>query len=389
MAEHAKYSPSRLERILKCPGSVQLIDALIRNAAVVQEKEPSSYAAKGTELHDHTCKAIRSGDYNLRHLDPADKGLVRDCLDYKDMLIKSKGAGATVGVATEIQVSLKGWGLPEVWGTTDLLVVSPEEADVVDWKFGSGVMVHAIENPQLLAYAAGALGWPNHYKQVTMHVFQPAIDHISTWTISTQELFEWVHGTLAVGISKCLGENPPIIPGVDQCRWCEAVNHCDVRFAHVQHVAEEIFLAQRLLPTKITPEAIKELIDKAPLVEQAIKDLKLFVTNEILRGREFPGFKLVAGRANRNWKDEAKALEWLSAHDEIADDLFISKFVSPAQAEKLASQFKKSSEFQQLWEKKEGKPTLVPEKDPRPALQTDTGPIDVFSQYAEVPDKLE
>jgi hypothetical protein len=385
--DHAQYSPSRLERILLCPGSVPLTEALLTNAEIV-EGAPSVYALKGTELHDHTYKMCTTTGHRLDTLDANDKGLVRECVEYKDTLVKSKGH--SVGLVFEKKVSLASWGIPEVYGTADLIVFDSQAAhvDVVDWKFGSGVMVHAENNPQLLAYAAGAVTWPTSYKTVTVHVFQPPIDHLSTWTFEVDFLYRWVHETLAKGIAESRQPDANIHPGVEQCRWCPAVNHCDMRFIHVQRSAEELFQAQALLPSKITPEAIKDILEKAPLVEQAIKDLKLFVTNEIQRGRPFPGYKLVAGRSNRSWVSEQDALKWLRDKTPI-DDLFVSKFVSPAQAEKLYSKLKRDKGFQALYEKKEGKPTLVPEKDPRPALQSASAAIDVFSKYADAPDKLE
>jgi hypothetical protein len=385
--KHAEYSPSRLERILACPGSVPLIKALLTNAEIV-EGAPSSYALKGTLLHDHVFKMCTTPHHKLDDLDPSDKGLVLECVEYKDTLAKSKGH--TVGLQFEQSVSLAPWGLPEVFGTTDLAIFDPRDGhvDVVDWKFGSGVTVYAEENPQLMAYAAGTVRWPTSYKTITVHVFQPPIDHISTWTFDINHLFDWVHGSLANAIAESRRPGAVINPGVEQCRWCPAVNHCDTRFMLVQQEAEELFRGQALLPNQITPEKIKALLERAPLVEQAIKDLKLFVTNEIQRGRPFPGYKLVAGRANRKWIDETKTIKWLRDNTSL-EDLFVSKLISPAQTEKLNSKLKRNEEFQKLWDKAEGKPTLVSEKDPRPALQGNSTAIDVFSKYAEAPDKLE
>ena len=48
MSKHAVYSPSRLHRIIACPGSVRLIEA---NGIV---GKTSSYAEHGTMLHKYT-----------------------------------------------------------------------------------------------------------------------------------------------------------------------------------------------------------------------------------------------------------------------------------------------------------------------------------------------
>ena len=389
MAEHAKYSPSKLERVLACPGSVRLIEALIRNNNVPKESKPSSYALHGTRLHNYVHNVALKGTHILNDLDPVDKGLVIECLDYIDMLVKGLGH-TNYSLQSEVRVSLERWGLPEIWGTADKVLIDGRNlhVDIVDWKFGSGVLVNAKENPQLMAYAAGAIGWPTPYNTITLHVFQPAIDHVSSFNMFTEELYEWVHGTLAVGIGKCMSKDPAINPGVEQCRWCEAANHCDTRFTYVQNMAQELFLAQKMLPDKITPESIAMLIKSAPLVESAIKQFKLFASQEIQHGRDIPGYKLVSGRSNRKWKDEKDTIDWLANNTEI-EEIFISKLVSPAQAEKLAKFLKKSDDFKGLWDKKDGKPTLVSEKDPRPALSSQSKAIDVFSSFASGPDKLE
>jgi len=387
--EHAVFSPSRLERILACPGSVKLIQALIQNNRIPAKQVPSSYAQRGTKLHKLVHEVNFHGKSILKDLDPEDTSQVLDCLEYIDMLLKSIGHSHFT-IASELRVNLAEWGLPDIWGTADKVIKDNASltVHVIDWKFGSGVLVNAEENPQLMAYAAGAIGWPTPYKKVTMHVFQPALDHESLWSIPVNDLYAWVHGVLAVGIGECQKDDPSIIPGETQCRWCEAANHCDMRFTYIQNVAQDIFQAQKLLPKDITPEAIADLIASAPLIEQAIKDLKLFVQNEILRGRPVPGLKLVSGRSNRKWKDEKQATQWLANNTKI-EELFKSKLISPSQAEKLYSALKRNEEFQSLWDKAEGKPTLVSEKDPRPAIPTTSSAIDVFKDYTNGPSKLE
>jgi len=385
--DHSNYSPSRLKRIIECPGSVGLIASLALTKAISEDK-PSSYAAHGTMLHkvfDRYYSGVESGyDY----LDKDDQFLIRECEDFLEILLASKGH-TNYMVKSETRIDLSDWGIPDVWGTSDYQVIDPikRHVDVIDWKFGSGVPVYAKENPQLLAYAAGAIGWPTTIQTVTVHIVQPAIENFSSWELTIEELYEWVHGTLAVAINKAASEIDEFNPGIEQCRWCEAQNHCRTRFDYVQSLATRIFEANAKLAECPTPEELVSLIDQAPMVEKAIKSIILYVQTEMLKGVSFPGVKLVRGRSNRKWIDTKKAVEWLSENTEI-DDLFVSKLRSPSQLEKEVKSLKKNDDFKKLYEQPEGKITLVGLSDKRPAIQDTTTAVDVFANH-QAPEKLE
>jgi hypothetical protein len=115
------------------------------------------------------------------------------------------------------------------------------------------------------------------------------------------------------------------------------------------------------------------------LVSDAIKSIRLYLQTELEKGRGVPGLKLVQGRANRKWVNENDAITWLAKNTSI-EELFKSKLRSPSQFEKEARNLKKSEGFKKLYEKPPGKITMVPESDGRPAIQTDSGAIDVFSK---------
>jgi len=383
--DHAFFSPSRLERILACSASIPLEEAL-----GLPPQKPSVYAQHGTHLHGVTDHVTTKGIEVLPRfeLDIADKTLVLDCVDYLETLIKSLGH-TNYRVQSESRVTLRPWGLEMVWGTLDKSISDnvKRHMHIIDWKFGSGVPVFLEDNPQLLAYAAGAVGWPTLYSEVTMHVVQPALDSYQSKTINIHDLFDWVHTVLAPGINKAMKGGGVFNPGEVQCRWCPNVGNCDAYDAWINAQASRLFELHALLPENVTPETIKEFLDKAPAVEQAIKAYKAFVTREIEHGHAMPGFKLVEGRSNRQWKDEKAAVTWLAANTKI-EEFFVSKAISPAQAEKLDRGIAKNEEYLSLWDKPPGKPTLTSENDARPAIKLEKSAQEVF-QYFKVPDKLE
>lgn len=385
--KHSDYSPSRLSRIIACPGSVELIKNLMITHLITEGKQ-SLYADHGTMLHKVIEKYyVSPGNHNIKALDELeldDKVLIEDAADYLDLVLKSKEC-SNVFTKSESIVKLGSWGIPDVWGTLDYMIhdVIRRHVDIIDWKFGAGVTVYAKENPQLLAYAAGAIKWPTTIQTITVHIVQPAIDHYNTWELSVSELFDWVHGTLAVAINRCrsLGVNE-FNPGVSQCRWCEAKNFCGARTAQVQEIAVKLFNAKEKLATCPSMEELVNLVEQAPLVESAIKSIRLYLQTELEKGNNVPGMKLVRGRANRKWINENDAITWLAKNTSI-EELFISKFRSPSQFEKESKSLKKNDAFKKLFNVPEGKISLVTESDRRPAIQATSNVIDVFTDIFE------
>ena len=385
--DHSIYSPSRLKRIISCPGSVNLISLLESNKKIVTGKQ-SSYAAEGSSLHKAMEMYYNNG-YKTRNsivlstLDTDSKALVVDAADYADTIFAGIGH-KSVYFHTEQKVGLEAWGVPDVWGTLDyrILDVIRGKLHVVDWKFGAGVYVSAFRNPQLLAYAAGASGWPTNTKEITLHVVQPAIDNYDTYDITIDELYTWVHKDLAIAIGKCMTSTEEFNPSVEACRWCEAKNHCASHISLANQVAGELFVAADKLAKVPSIEDLIKLVDMASLVEDAIKGIITYITNELQLGHAISGFKLVEGRSNRKWLDENVATVWLSSSTKL-DELFESKLKSPSKIEKEVKTLKTNKEFQALYFNPPGKVTLARDYDKREALQPTSNAVNVFAEYTD------
>ena len=140
MTDHAKFSPSKMDTILSCPGSITMEDAMREQGKLPPASE---YAKHGTMLHSYTHESLVKGtEENLKDLEIDDRDAVLDCLNYYSILRKSFGHD-NVTERYESLVTLKQWGLPEVWGTVDVLLKDnvTQHLHVIDWKFGSGVWV--------------------------------------------------------------------------------------------------------------------------------------------------------------------------------------------------------------------------------------------------------
>ena len=84
--------------------------------------------------------------------------------------------------------------VPDGFGTGDCIIVADKLLHIINFKYGQGVLVNAEESPQMMLYSLGALRlFDSLYdiKMVSMSIFQPRRENVSTWSISVKELSEW------------------------------------------------------------------------------------------------------------------------------------------------------------------------------------------------------
>jgi hypothetical protein len=104
-----------------------------------------------------------------------------------------------------------------------------------------------------------------------------------------------------------------------------------------------------------------------PILEGWIKNVRDFAYKESLHGRNPPGWKLVAKKAMRKWKDENEVGQVILKDWEGRDALFTKKLKSVAQVEKIIP---KASQFliKNLIIKESSGTTLVQQSDSRDSL---------------------
>ena len=154
---HALLSASSSERWLHCPPSAKL------NAAVTET--PSEYAAQGTDAHtlcEHKIKValgMESKDptENLTYYDEEMEQCADEYATYiSELYSEVKDICPDPIVLIEQRLDFSRW-VPEGFGTGDCLIVADGTLYVIDMKFGKGIEVSALENPQMMCYALGAL----------------------------------------------------------------------------------------------------------------------------------------------------------------------------------------------------------------------------------------
>lgn len=382
---HAKYSPSKLPRLISCAGSVLATEGM--------EDVETSYASEGTLLHLITEKSIpHGGEVSQALITQYDlnKGYIEAVTDVLNFVISLKMAHeCAFREYIETKVSLVGYsditecpGLEHVAGTLDYCLAFPKEKTlyVVDWKYG--VMEVLPDSPQLKAYALGALNSVGNrnfefnskvYTKVVLAIGQPRTfggDPFKQIEFTPTKLIDWMQETLVPAIRNVENRTTTLNPSKEACQWCLVKNTCSARRAIAAKTAESVFAVHAKLPHNTEQDEVLDLLNRIADLRQYLTDIELFVAAQIMNGIKFPGYKMVAGRSLRKWDDEKAMLTYVHTIGYSTQDMSISKVMSPAQAtKKVGKTVAASPPFQALIIKPEGKPTLVKESDKRQPLE--------------------
>lgn len=236
---------------------------------------------------------------------------------------------------------------------------------IVDLKTGSGVKVYASNNGQLSIYAVLArFEWGPIYgpfDRIELHIVQPTLDHIDVWSMTSAELDAFEQELLTV-ISRIESGDRGAVPGERQCIFCRAKAVCRARAEHNLAVLKSDFAA----PATLSIAEIAELLPQLGQITKWCAALEQYAFEQAEKNIHVPGYKLVAGRSSRVWRHETEAADALSICGVPDGKLWHKKLIGITETEKLLG--KSHPIFGEQTVKPIGKPTLVPESDPRPEL---------------------
>ena len=391
--KHSKYSPSKLTRIITCPGSVTYTKDTLETT--------STYAQEGTAAHAMVEECLTLNESILSDLtkkkfklEESYEVAVQEVLDWVEMLRIKHAASQDMYELVEQKVSLKTYGartgcgeLEEVAGTLDYCMVVPEEhlVYIVDWKFGAGIEVFP-DTEQLRAYALGKLAGLTHQNitKVILVIGQPRFyggEFFKTHETTPTDLFDWMSDELIPALNNAKSKHPIFNPTKKACQWCAKKATCKYRKSQAMEAAANVFKIHAKIPDNTDEEELAEFLYQIPDLKKYISDIELYAHNILKAGKSIPGFKLVAGRSIRRWVDEKAVKQFYLNLDEYElDDLTIIKLKSPTQLEKLVGKKNVTEDMLALVHKPAGKPTLVREIDKREALSYETA-TEKFSKF--------
>ena len=362
---HAVLSASSSYRWLACPPSALECAKL--------PDEQSDFAKQGTEAHAlceyKVKKALgEKGTDPTKTLTTFDEEMA-ECTDaYVQFVLESLAAAKTVCpdplVLVEQRLDFSRW-VPEGFGTGDCLIVADDTLTVIDYKHGLGVLVDAEKNPQMMCYALGALElFDGIYdiQKVSMTIFQPRRENVSTYTMSKEELLQWAD-TVLKPTAELAAQGKGEYKAGDHCRFCKIKATCRKRAEYNLELAKYDFAR----PSILEDREVEAILAKADELVSWVGDLKDYALQQALAGKKWPGWKLVEGRSNRRYvSDEAVAAKV----EEAGYSPYEKKLMGITALTKLLGKRRFDELLTDLIEKPQGKPVLVPETDKRPAMHT-------------------
>lgn len=372
---HARLSASGAKKWINCPGSIQLEENF--------EDKPSQFAEEGTNAHALGEAKIRlaTKEYNRTKYHNAIRNLeiTEDMEDYaesyKNYVIErynsalQKTPDAILMLEQRLDFSNY---VPEGFGTGDAVIIAEGKLEIIDLKYGKGVEVSAVDNPQLRLYALGAyeaFDMLYGFDTVEMTIYQPRLDNISSESISVAELLEWGESV----------KKAAQLANDDSITECVAGKHCDTGFCKARPVCRAYAEERQKMavydfkpPAMLTVAEIADIIEQSAALEKWAKLVCDYALEQAYKhGVEYPGYKVVEGRSNRKYsKPDSEVAKILTDNGYQESDILVHKLKGITDIEKLLGKKTFAEVLGSYVVKPPGKPTLVCSEDKRPAINS-------------------
>ena len=365
--KHALLGASSSARWLVCTPSARL-EAMFPD-------EQSPYAAEGTVAHDlaesilrHKLegkKAPKLDDYSTEMIEAVSRYV--DICEEKVNEARARSSDAEAMI--EARLDFSRW-VPDGFGTGDMVIVADGILEVIDLKYGKGVPVSAIENTQMRLYALGAYD-ANEFlydvKSVRMTIVQPRLDSVSTDEMALEELLDWGEEIKPIAQRAFRGEGD--CTPCDYCNFCKARHTCR---ALADTCLTAFYKDGGKLNQLLTDSEVSDILAMKDLITKWIKGVYDFAYEKALSGeKQWPGYKLVEGTSRRTITDPEAAAQTLLDNGYKEEDIFKPRELEGITNLQKVLGKKGVTEYLEAYiDKPEGKPTLVPDSDKRPAINT-------------------
>ena len=377
MAEHAVLSASGSHRWLNCTPSARL--------ELEFENTGSEAAREGTAAHA-LCEHKLKRALHMRSRRPAsdyDSDEMEECTDaYVDFVMEQYETAKQVCEDPVILIEQRldfSCYVPDGFGTGDCLIISDDRLHIIDFKYGMGVLVEAEDNPQMKLYALGALAVYDalyDIREVSMTIFQPRRENVSTWTIPVEDLKAWAENELKPRAKMAYDGEGEYLPG-EWCTFCRAAVRCRARAEEKLKLAQTEFR----MPPLLTDAEIEDILAVLPDLTKWANEITAYALDTALNhGKEWNGFKVVEGRSVRKYRDEEAVAE--AAKEAGYKDIYRQSLIPLTEMQRLMGKDKFEEILGGLITKAPGRPTLVPKSDRRPAMNVSNA-INEFYEIKE------
>ena len=390
--QHALLSASSSKQWLHCPPSARLQENF--------PNESSVYAEEGTWAHElceykvkkylHQRMKRPQSDFLTEEIDALTDVYAEFVISTIEEMKKEHG---TVLALVEERLDYSHIA-PSGFGTGDMVMLAPGVLHIADFKTGSGVFVDADHNSQLMLYALGALhayDYLFNVQTVSMTIVQPRLENISTFTCTKQELLDWAESIRPIAKMAFEGKGEQH-PG-DWCKFCRAKAMCRARAEEALSLAKAEFLdldAGALAdeaettdvsapytpnrevpvfksPALISQQEIEAILPTLNRISDWITAVFAYVSGEAINhGVTWDGYKVVEGRSKRQFTDLKAVVQ--AAADAGFTDVYRQELIPLTEFEKMMGKKRFAEILGKFVVKPPGKLALVPNTDPRPAV---------------------
>ena len=377
MTAHALLSASSSKRWLSCTPSARL------EATLPEPKRSTKgidFSAEGTLAH--TLSEIRLKlyynqitqlEYNDQYKEVKSHVIYQNYtaeerLDFEShvdsyvLYVRSQiGEGDTP--LFEQRVDFSDW-VPDGFGTADVVILSKHAIRAIDLKFGKGIPISAIDNPQLRLYTLGAYSkFKEEYpdiKEVSYTIHQPRLDSISTDGTTIAKLLDWATYFVKPKAKKAWAGSGEFLPG-DWCQFCRAKAQCRARADFNNELAKQDFKD----PPLLSEEVIINVLAKAQDLKTWVNDVEEYSLTKAIEENKIPkGYKLSTTVTHRKIVDNQLAAAVLVEHGLPEEQLWETpKLKSVAALEKIGPKGKVAAWLGDLIIRPDGQPKLVRVKE--------------------------
>lgn len=388
MSKHAVFSASSAERWINCPGSVHMASMFPegRSAAADEGTLAHELAAldigyldndlvSGNQAYVKAMNELTQEIETFYNLHPDMNGSFEDMkktlAPYVDYVLAEyneiQKADPSAVLLTEQRVDYSHI-VPDGFGTSDVIIIGDNRVIVIDLKYGKGIPISAVDNPQIRLYAIGAINLYDmlyDFDRVKMVIYQPRLNSVTEEELPVDDLKVWADAVVKPAAKKAASEDPPYYPG-PWCasHFCPGAGVCKKRADYFmgleRHSGKD--------PALLTDAELSECLAKAESLQKWAKALSNYALGEMQTGHSIPGWKIVEGRSIRAYTDMEKVADAAMKAGYPEAMIYTRSLIGITDMEKLMGKKKFQEVIGPLVEKPQGAPKLAPESDKRPAF---------------------
>ena len=370
-SKHALLSPSAAHRWMNCTAAPLLEKDVEDNGSTFADEGTLAHAYCAKKLKEFLGLAVDEEKAEIAQLDEQyHSGEMDEYTDtYKTIVLEKFNAARAKTKDAQLLVEVKldfSHYVPDAFGTSDAIIIADGVMEVIDFKYGKGVKVSAVENPQMMIYALGAwdlFNFEYDIRKVRMTIVQPRIDNISEFELNAADLINWAVDELQPKANEAYAGGKQK-PG-NWCQFCKVKPNCKA-------LSSMCIEAQQANPDprKISKEVMESTI--LPLLSTFktwLTGVEEYSLEQALSGVQYQGFKIVEGRSIRKITNPTAVMDLLDKEG-FAKEAYIkpTELRSITDLEKLIGKKRFGAICAEYINKPQGKPTLVPESDKRPAF---------------------